>query len=210
MDASSRRFSAGSAVDATGVIRVDFKNSSPQKACLFKIDFSRSAGAATMGGLEFFGTAPPALCTFLAHSLMLLGVPGRSYFTAGAGLIVGPTEASISSARAFKSTRFRLCEPTTATCSSPGSVRGVLEQVGPQPFLFRLKPFDLEAHVGQAVRRVTVQEIIHRSCLQTSPPVVKFCLRTSPPVGHHFTVGGAQGVPRSFLNASHKIMWANS
>ena len=76
------------------------------------------------GDLEFFGTAPPALCTFLAQSLMLLGVPGRSDFTAGAGLIVGPTEAPISSARAFKSTRLRDCEPTTATCSSPVRLSG--------------------------------------------------------------------------------------
>src|SRR6516162_3811657 len=48
--------------------------------------------------IQIFLPRPPALCTFLAQSLMLLGVAGRSDFTAGAGLIVGPTGAPISSA----------------------------------------------------------------------------------------------------------------
>ena len=54
------------------------------------------------------------------------------------------------------------------------AVPKVVRKVGPELHLFRLEPFELGANIGQAIGGVSVQEIIHRSCLQTAPPVVQF------------------------------------
>src|SRR2546430_11357871 len=59
-------------------------------------------------------------------------------------------EAPTSSARPFKSTRLRLCEPMTAICS-PNPIRRMLEQVGSQFRLFYLQSLDLRPDISQAI-----------------------------------------------------------
>src|SRR5262249_11406234 len=94
----------------------------------------RQARLRTCGAwAEFPPTLEVNMRTRKLTTLALAG-PGRSDFTAGAGLSDLPR---ISSARAFKSTRLRDCEPTTATCSSPVRARaGTSIAPSPPPPVF--------------------------------------------------------------------------
>src|SRR5262249_44251229 len=66
-----------------GLIRADFKNSSPQKACLFEIEFLSSAGAASQWMRKF--SRPPPASILLRMLGVVLTFAEAQHCTIGAG-----------------------------------------------------------------------------------------------------------------------------